>query len=88
MTNINGIDTRALKKLGQNQTEPATRLKNDNQLTVEKTGSSLHTVATAKLHLAKLRRPPKLRRFFELVSRRNLGVAHCQTAPRYQKTRM
>ena len=41
-----------------------------------------YTVATAKLH------PAKLRRFFDLVSRRNLGVGHCQTAPRYQKTRL
>ena len=41
------------------------------------------TVATAKLHPAKLRRPPKLRRFYELVSRRNLGVGQ-----QYQKTRL
>ena len=34
-----------------------------------------NTVATAKLQPAKVRRPPKLRRFFELV-------------PRYQKTRL
>ena len=39
------------------------------------------TVGTVKLHPVKLRRPLKLRRFFELVSRRSLAVDQCKTAP-------